>query len=272
MKQNNHKRLARFYLPQAAALGQTLELPEDLMHYASRVLRLKDKEPLRLWNGLGQEWTATLEYLSKKLAQVTITDGPHAQAASELTGPIHVLQALPEGDKMDWVLEKCTELGANAFYPVQATRSVVKLNEERANKRQLHWERVLVAASLQSERQHLPSLHPVLGLQDTLCHIQHSHPTARLLWFTPEAEQSAQSWAAKTLEQGALPSPLVICVGPEGGWTPEETEYAISQGALPLRFSRRILRTETFGVACLAQLTALLGLDPLDPFEPEQSH
>ncbi|HEX4842738.1 MAG TPA: 16S rRNA (uracil(1498)-N(3))-methyltransferase [Limnobacter sp.] len=262
MKQNANKRHARFYLPQAQALGQTLELPEELMHHASRVLRLKDKDFVRLWNGAGQEWGATLHYLSKKLAQVTIDEGPHQQADSELVVPVHVMQALPEGDKMDWVLEKCTELGASAYCPVQAARSVVKLQGERAQKRQHHWERVLVAASLQSERNQLPLLQAVLGLADALDCIRANHPNATLLWFTPEANMALQTWAQSQRLAPPNPGPLVICVGPEGGWTPEETQYAIAQGALPMRLSRRILRTETFGVACLAQLTALLQLEP----------
>ncbi|HEX4917787.1 MAG TPA: 16S rRNA (uracil(1498)-N(3))-methyltransferase [Limnobacter sp.] len=262
MKQNSNKRYPRFYLPHANSLGQTLDLPEDLMHYASRVLRLKHEDTLRVWDGSGQEWTATLHYLSKKLAQVNIYDGPHQLQTSELIMPVHILQALPEGDKMDWVLEKCTELGASAFYPVQAARSVVKLSEERANKRQNHWERVLVAASLQSERNRLPMLNAPQCLADTLAFIQAGHPNATLLWFTPEADMALPTWAKSQPFAQATPGPVVICVGPEGGWTPEETECAISQGALPMRFSRRILRTETFGVACLAQLTALLQLEP----------
>ncbi|MFN7506785.1 MAG: RsmE family RNA methyltransferase, partial [Limnobacter sp.] len=154
MKQDKGKRLPRFLLEHCNSVGQVLDLPDDLMHYASRVLRLRDGEALRVWNGKGCEYHATVHYLSKKLAQIHIGE-QLALRNTELNRPVHVLQALPEGDKMDWVLEKCTELGVAGFHPVQAQRSVVKLEGERAAKRQAHWERVVLAASLQSEREQL---------------------------------------------------------------------------------------------------------------------
>lgn len=158
---------------------------------------------------------------------------------------------------MDWVLEKCTELGVAGFHPVQAQRSVVKLEGERASKRQTHWERVVLAASLQSERGRLAKVEPVRTLQGALEHVSQTWPNAQVLWFTPQAGESLRNWTTH-----AKPGePFIICVGPEGGWSPDETDMATQRGALPLNFSRRVLRTETFAVACTAQLTALLNLE-----------
>jgi 16S rRNA (uracil1498-N3)-methyltransferase len=159
---------------------------------------------------------------------------------------------------MDWILEKCTELGVAGFQPVQAQRSVVKLEGERASKRQVHWERVVLSASLQSERGILPKVEPVRSLKNALEQISHHWPDVQVLWFTPHTEMRLTAWAQATRPTG----PLVICVGPEGGWTPEETELAAAAGAVPLRFSQRVLRTETFAMACVAQMTALLSLEP----------
>lgn len=244
--------------------GQALDLSEDLMHYASRVLRLRDNSELRVWNGRGQEFMGTLHYLSKKLAEIRITEGPLPLPDTELMRPVWIAQALPEGDKMDWVLEKATELGAGAFWPIQAQRSVVRLNAERQEKKAAHWERVVQAASLQSERQHLPQLHSVMSLEAAFESIAKQAPGAQLLWFTPEARTTLTQWCAGV--SGQLPvtqplQPLVICVGPEGGWSGEETQWAVEHGAVALQFSRRILRTETFALACLSQLTALLQLE-----------
>lgn len=256
MKQDKGKRLPRFLLEHCNSVGQVLDLSDDLMHYASRVLRLREGESLRVWNGRGCEYQATVQYVSKKMAQVHIVEQLEV-LDTELNRPVHVLQALPEGDKMDWILEKCTELGVVGFHPVQARRSVVKLEGERANKRQTHWERVVLAASLQSERGRLPRVEPIKTLQGALEHVSQAWPNAQVLWFTPQAGESLRNWApcAKPGE------PLIICVGPEGGWSPEETDTATELGALPLNFSRRVLRTETFAVACTAQLTALLNLE-----------
>ena len=256
MKQDKGKRLPRFLLEHCNCEGQVLDLSDDLMHYASRVLRLRDGETLRVWNGKGSEYMATVHYQSKKLAQVHIGTLLPVNN-TELCRPVYVLQALPEGDKIDWVLEKCTELGAAGFQPVQAKRSVVKLEGERANKRQTHWERVVLAASLQSERGHLPAVEPVRSLRAALEQILKTWPEAQILWFTPLAGMTLRHWALK-VERNA---PLFVCVGPEGGWSPEETELATELGATPLNFSPRVLRTETFAVASVAQLTALLNLE-----------
>lgn len=256
MKQDKGKRLPRFLLEHCNSVGQVLDLSDDLMHYASRVLRLRDGESLRVWNGQGSEYHATVQYVSKKLAQIHVGE-KLALRNTELIRPVHVLQALPEGDKMDWVLEKCTELGVAGFHPVQAQRSVVKLEGERAAKRQAHWERVVLAASLQSEREQLALVEPVRTLKAALEHISQTWPGGQLLWFSPEAEVPLRQWASNPNPA----APLFVCVGPEGGWSPEETELATQLGALPLNFSRRVLRTETFAVACVAQLTALLNLE-----------
>lgn len=256
MKQDKGKRLPRFLLEHCNSVGQVLDLSDDLMHYASRVLRLRDGEALRVWNGKGCEYHATVHYESKKLAQIHVVEQLTLRN-TELNRPVHVLQALPEGDKMDWVLEKCTELGVAGFHPVQAQRSVVKLEGERAAKRQAHWERVVLAASLQSERGQLALVEPVRSLSAALEHLRKTWPNAQVLWFTPQAEQTLRNWAL----QAKPGEPLIICVGPEGGWSPEETDTATQLGALPLNFSQRVLRTETFAVACTAQLTALLNLE-----------
>lgn len=256
MKQDKGKRLPRFLLQHCNSAGQVLDLPDDLMHYASRVLRLRDGETLRVWNGQGCEFQAKVHYVSKKLAQVQVGEQLTVKN-TELVRPLHIVQALPEGDKMDWILEKCTELGAAGFHPVQAQRSVVKLEGERANKRQAHWERVVLAASLQSERGRLPKVEPVKSLKATLDHIAQTWSDAQVLWFTPQAAMPMRQWTGHVVTQ----APLFVCVGPEGGWTPEETEQATQAGAVALNFSQRVLRTETFAVACAAQLTALLNLE-----------
>lgn len=259
--------MPRLYLPQTLTHGQPVELPADLVHYCARVLRLANNDEVTLWDGLGHQTAATIDFPGKNRACVTATKPSTPIVGTELDRPIHVLQALPEGDKMDWVLEKSTELGACHFWPVQAQRSVVKLAAQRAEKRLQHWEKVVISACLQSGRGKLPEIAAVDGLRSTLLAILAKHPQAQVLWFTPTATLALAAWCENHLANNKLnnPSthsgPIVICVGPEGGWSPEETECAIALGAVALRFSGRILRTETFAIACLAQLTAYLGLD-----------
>jgi 16S rRNA (uracil1498-N3)-methyltransferase len=256
------KRLPRFLCTDAHSVGQQLSLSEEQLHHAGRVLRLREGQSVLVWNGDGLEFLASLHFSGAKHGFFLLTDLVREMHQAELQRKLMVLQALPEGDKMDWVLEKCTELGAHAFYPVQAQRSVVRLDSTRLAKRQHHWLRVVEAACLQSERGVLPGVATCLPLAEQLKAIRTTHPEAKVLWFTPEAAVRLTDWLPQEATSH-MPNqaPLVICVGPEGGWTPQETSLALDEGAQALRFSPRVLRTETFAMACVAQLTGLLRLD-----------
>lgn len=255
------KRLNRLYVPQAKALGQQVDLPEEALHYLSRVLRIVDQGLIVAWNGQGQDFVAQVHYLSKRDVCLKIIEGPLNRASSELACPVYVGQGLPEGDKMDWVLEKCTEMGAAGFYPIQAQRSVVRLKAERAEKRHLHWERVLQSAGCQSERAMVPFLNPTSDLQEAIDTFRQSHPHGQVLLFTPQADLALNDWAKQPNQIDTSPSALCILVGPEGGWSPEELALAQGKQVTCLRFSNRILRTETFGLACLSQLISLFQLE-----------
>lgn len=259
------KRMNRLYLPQATALGQVIGLDEEAMHYLSRVLRILDQTDLWIWNGQGADFVGKIHYLSKKAAHIELIEGPVDRSINELKRPIHVLQGLPEGDKMDWILEKCTELGAAGFFPVQTQRSVVKLKGERVIKRQAHWERVVQSAGCQSERGLAPTVQGISDLGAAIAQFRVEHPGAPALLFHPAAPTSLADWCesqSQSAPQTANNCPILIGVGPEGGWSPEELSNAQAVGATLLRFSNRILRTETFGVACLSQLIARLDLEP----------
>lgn len=260
------KRMNRLYLPQAVQNGQVIDLDEEVMHYLSRVLRLLDHTELWIWNGQGADFVGQVQYLSKKTAQIRLTQGPIDRSLNELKRPVYILQGLPEGDKMDWVLEKCTELGAAGFVPVQAQRSVVKLKGDRVSKRQAHWERVVQSAGCQSERGFAPSVQGIGDLFQSIELFLKDHRQAQVLLFHPGAALSLNDWCntPNNIQTPTNPhqNPILIGVGPEGGWTPEELDHAQQAGATLLRFSNRILRTETFALACLSQLTARLNLEP----------
>lgn len=260
MTKTPKKRTHRFLIEQIKEAGQVIDLSDDLIHYASRVLRLLDGSEIQAWNGKGQVFPARIDYLSKKQAQITTTGPALEHRNTELLRSIYIAQALPESDKMDWVLEKCTEMGAAGFLPVQAERSVVKLNNERAQKRQSHWLKVISSSGIQCERLQLPILGEVLNLADTIEQLNQWIHKPVVLLCTPGANTSVKSWI-NTQPQGHCTEPVVLLVGPEGGWSDTEVKQATSQGALAINFSPRILRTETFGVACLSQLVFGLQLD-----------
>ncbi len=263
MKTTPPKRTHRFYLPNAEKTGQTLEFNEEILHYASRVLRLNNLNEVHAWNGRGQIFPAVLHYLSKNQAQVVITAEALTSTNTELTRPIYVAQALPEGDKMELILGKCTELGARGFFPFQARRSVVQLTTERAQKKQAHWHKLLISSALQSERLYLPTLRPLSSLNELFNHLHNTFQNVEIILFTPHNTQAHfHRWLAQQNQQVAnTNTPIVILVGPEGGFDDTEIELATHHNAHILCFSQRILRTETFALACIAQLTLGLGLE-----------
>ncbi|MBB3121067.1 16S rRNA (uracil(1498)-N(3))-methyltransferase [Pseudoduganella violacea] len=233
--------MPRFYCAQPLSPGLTLDLPPEVAHHV-HVLRLAPGETLNLFDGRGGEYAAVLDEVGKKRATATL-GGFHAREA-ELPYAVTLAQALPEGTKMDWIIEKAMELGVAAVQPLAARRCVVRLSAERAEKKLAHWQGVIVAAAEQSGRNRLASLAEPLELREWL-----ARPAPRRILLSPRADASLAQWAQRN-----APQDLSLLVGPEGGFTTEEEDAAIAAGALPLSMGPRVLRTETAALAALAIL------------------
>jgi 16S rRNA (uracil1498-N3)-methyltransferase len=234
--------MPRFYCPQPLAAGLTIALPDPVAHHAW-VVRLQPGAELTLFNGDGGEYLAELATLDKKGASARIL--AFAERDRELPYEITLAQALPEAAKMDWIIEKAVELGVAAIQPLAAQRCVVRLSAERAEKRQAHWEGVIVAASEQSGRNRLAQLAPVEDFGRWL-----ARPAAapRML-LSPRGTMSLAEWA-----RGRPPQALTLMVGPEGGFSQAEEDAALAHGALALSMGPRVLRTETAALAAMAML------------------
>lgn len=236
--------MPRFYCALALDIGTRLSLPENVVHHL-HVLRALPGHRITLFNGLGGEFIATLTALEKRQALADITE--RVERDAELPYRITLAQALPEGSKMDWIVEKSVELGASVIQPLAAQRSVVKLTAERAAKRLQHWQGIVIAASEQSGRSRLAELKEIADLASWGVQTA-SEP--RLL-LTPRAELSLASWAAVHPAQD-----VTVIVGPEGGFNDSEEGLLKSQKAVAVSMGPRILRTETAGLAALAILNA----------------
>jgi len=160
---------------------------------------------------------------------------------------VGLVQGLPEADKMDWIIQKATELGVGWVQPVICERSVVRLSGERAARREAHWRRVAIAASEQCGRTRVPDVRPTLAFMAWI-----ALPDAPRRWLL---DPGARSIAA----QVPPPSPLELLVGPEGGLSERERELALARGCETVALGPRILRTETVAVAALAALQTLCG-------------
>lgn len=239
--------MPRFYCPLPLSTGQTIELPAPVAHHL-HVLRMQPGAALTLFDGRGGQYAATLAEVGKKSASAHIDTFDDVDV--ELTWAVTLAQGLPEGSKMDWIIEKAVELGVAAVQPLAAARSVVKLSGERAEKRQAHWHGVIVAASEQCGRNRLAQLAAPSDFRRYV-----STPTAQpRILFSPRATQSLSAWATTT-----APQALTVLVGPEGGFSAEEEAAALDAGAVALSLGPRVLRTETAGLAALAVLAALWG-------------
>lgn len=239
--------MPRFYCQDALSVGATITLPDNVAHHV-QVLRLKSGDNISLFNGAGGEYIATLALIEKKRVTVEVkTFSPHEV---ELPYAVTLAQALPEASKMDWIIEKAVELGVAGIQPLAAQRCVVKLAAERAEKKRLHWQGIVVAAAEQSGRNRVPQLAELTDFNSWITQ-QDLH---RRILLSPRAEQSLSEWA-----RHHPPQAVALLIGPEGGFTDAEEDMAQRQGVLALSMGPRVLRTETAGLAALAALNAVWG-------------
>jgi 16S rRNA (uracil1498-N3)-methyltransferase len=237
---------ARFYLDQPLQVG-LLTLPAATAHHL-RVLRLRVGGGVTLFNASGQAWSGSVAALDPAAVQL-ITP---ASQDLELPFAITVLQSLIEPSKMDWVVEKCVELGAVRLQPIAAARSVTKLDEARATKRLSHWRGIAAAASEQCGRNHVMQvLAPLTPAQAVQLPALALSSSAQLL-LHPEGGVPLQHWCKTN-----APQAVSLWIGPEGGWSPAELVQLEAAGAQRVTFGARVLRTETAAASIAAALQAL---------------
>lgn len=240
---------ARFHFEGKLGNGSEVRLHPDAAHHAVRVLRLVVGEPVVLFDGLGGEFEARITRIDR--GDVSVKTGAHMDVERESRLHVTLVQGLSSGDRMDITLQKAVELGVAAIQPVATERSVVKLKDERAQRRVEHWQNLVIAACEQCGRNRVPEVAAVLGLPEWLAQIEMPTPQneGRLL-LSPGAAQSLKELAPMTR--------MTLLVGPEGGLSPE-TQLAQSRGFQPVRLGPRILRTETAALATLSAIQALWG-------------
>lgn len=241
---------ARFYFGGKLGNGSEVRLPPDAAHHAARVLRLAVGESVVLFDGLGGEFEARITRIDR--GDVSVKTGAHLDVERE--SPLHVrlVQGLSSGDRMDLTLQKAVELGVAAIQPVATERSVVKLKDERAQRRAEHWQNLVIAACEQCGRNRVPEVSPLMSLPDWLAQLD--MPVAQ-----NEARLLLSPAATETLKALSPMPHMTLLIGPEGGLSPGETQLAQSRGFKPVRLGPRILRTETAALAALSAIQALGG-------------
>lgn len=235
-------RLSRFFVDAPLSLGLQ-QLPEASAHYISRVLRLNVGAAVQLFDGSGTEYRGELTEVGKK--QVAVTLREQMAGLPEPNLHIHLGQGLSRGERMDWAIQKATELGVAEITPVVSERCEVRLNEERADKRLAHWRQIAISACEQCGRSVIPTIHPPTPLKD---------------WVQLEAElKLVLHPVAGPLSAHQPPATVAFLIGPEGGLTDSEVEQARGSGFQPARLGPRVLRTETAPVVALSIVQQLWG-------------
>lgn len=238
-------RVSRIHLALRLAEGQELDLTEERAHYILDVLRLRRGEALTVFNGEGGEYAATVSSAERKRVRIRV--GAYRMARRESRLQVHLGLGISRGERMDLAIQKSVELGVAAITPIEAGRSVVKLDAERRVARRTHWQKIARSAAEQCHRTRVPEVAEPVSL-DTWLAAGHG---LRLM-LDPAASENIRE----------LPDPgtsLQLLSGPEGGFSADERARALDSGYRAIRLGPRVLRTETAAIAALAAVQLLWG-------------
>jgi 16S rRNA (uracil1498-N3)-methyltransferase len=241
---------ARFHVPDRLGPGAVIDLPEASGHHATRVLRLGVGDPVILFDGHGGEHDAVLVRMHRNQVSARVTGFRDVERESPLA--VTLAQGISSGDRMDLTLRKAVELGVHTIVPLTTERSVVKLRDERADRRRQPWQALVIAACEQCGRNAVPSVEEPVDYRTWLATLP-----------LDSGDQTRIALAVGGERQLAtLPKPsgeVLLLVGPEGGLNPEESALAVTRGFAPVRMGPRILRTETAALVALSAMQTLWG-------------
>ena len=249
--------LPRFHCPTALMPEQVLNLPSGTARHV-QVLRLQPNDEIILFNGQGGEYKAVITQMSR--SDVSVRVGEHNQIERELNIRVTLWSGITANERMDWLLEKATELGASTLLPITAERSVLKLKGDRADKKWAHWQAIAVASSEQCGRNRVLDVGPPVNLSHAIAQLSVA-PLQAAKWVLSlsPGNRSLQEMmqTLKTAKQEGQPnaSELILLSGPEGGLSPAEEAQAITSGFVPVSLGNRVLRAETAPVAVLSALS-----------------
>ncbi len=242
--------MSTFFVNPGSITPTTIHVTGNLLHHLRDSLRLRQGDILSLTDGCGTRYRVEATHVTSQTLDCRIIDRQTEPARK--SSPIVLGQSLIKGDKMDWVIQKATELGVAAVAPIHSTHSVIKPHPERLEHQRSRWERIARDAAQQSERWTIPTIADPIDLAG----ICRQYASASLKGILVERSNGPSLGATPLLPDHHRP--IVLLVGPEGGWAPEEQRLAQEQGFLPLALGPRILRAETAAIAAVSILQSRL--------------
>ena len=240
-------RLTRVYVDAPVAAGKRLVVAGSAANHITRVLRLRNGDALTVFDGSGGEFGARIEEFRKDSVLVSVED--HRPLDRESPLPLTLAQGISRGERMDWIIQKATELGTSRIVPLFTKRSVVRLDDKQADRKLQHWRAIAISACEQCGRNRIPELAAPVDFFDVLP-ADSSGATRLLLSPTGDLRIDDLQDVAKG---------ITVLIGPEGGLEDVEQEAAIAAGFKAVRLGPRVLRTETAAIAALTIIQRYFG-------------
>jgi 16S rRNA (uracil1498-N3)-methyltransferase len=248
-------RLTRVYVEAKVATGKRLVVEGSAANHITRVLRLRSGDAVTVFDGSGGEFGARIEEFRKNSVVVMVED--HRPLDRESPLPLTLAQGISRGERMDWVIQKATELGASRIVPLFTKRSMVRLDEKQADRKLQHWRAIAIAACEQCGRNKIPDLAAPVDFFDVLP-ADDSGATRLLLSPTGDLRIEDLEGMGQDAHQDARKG-ITVLIGPEGGLEDVEQEAALAAGFKAVRLGPRVLRTETAAIAALTIIQRYFG-------------
>lgn len=240
--------MPRFHCPAPLHTGEVISLPDGAARHV-QVLRMQPGDTITLFSGEPNagEFEASIEHMGR--SEVRVVVGAHAALEREAARQVHLVVGVPANDRMDWLVEKASELGVTSIQPVLSERSVLRLSGERADKKRLHWQAIAIAACEQCGRNRVPVIHGLLSLNAWLTSPHLAAAQARYLLSLQPGSSALHTLIPQT------PASATFLSGPEGGLSASEEKSALAKGFIPVSLGNRVLRAETAALAALTLMT-----------------
>ena len=259
-QRSNYVRLTRVFVDGELQSGSLVELPRETGAHLAKVLRARSGDEVVLFNGDGREFTGVIEKVQG--SRVSAAIGAARPMDRESPFQLTLVQCVPRGDRMDFVVQKATELGVVRIVPVLSQRSVVRLDESQSVSKQAHWRAVAVSACEQCGRNRVPSVDaplPLLNYLGALAAQAKADDVLRLVLEPERARRTERGGRSIDIASSPSASHAQIAIGPEGGFAPEELEAFDLSTFSRLGLGPRVLRTETAAIAAIVVLQARFG-------------
>ena len=242
--------MPKYFVTPDAVKDSEIEITGEDAKHIGTVLRAKLGEKITVCDGYNNDYECVISEIQKEKVVAKIESKEECQAEAQTK--ITLFQALPKADKMELIIQKCTEIGVCEYVPVSTERAVVKIDKNKGAKKVERWQKIAESAAKQSGRGIIPEVKDVMSFDEAI-------KMAKALDGAIIPYELEEERGIKEFAKGFEGKSIGIFIGPEGGFSKNEIEKAVSEGIMSVTLGRRILRTETAGIVASAVLLYELG-------------